>query len=70
MWTSTALASEQRAYAGTVWRVVEAQHRISTSRLAEGAGAQLVLEELAEAVKPLLPAAAQHLHFQLAAPIS
>mgnify|MGYP001797047884 CR=1 FL=1 len=33
MWTSTELASEHRPYAGRVWRVVEAQHRISTSRL-------------------------------------
>ncbi len=68
MWTSTALASELRGYAGTVWRVVEAQHRISTSRLAADARAQQMLEELVEEVKPLLPAGAHHLHFLLAAP--
>lgn len=68
MWTSTALASEHRAYAGQVWRVVEAQHRISTSRLATGLAEQHLLEELAEEVKPQVPESARHLHFLLASP--
>ena len=68
MWTSTALASEHRHYAGVVWRVVEAQHRISTNRLATDTDTQVVLEQLADEVKPALPERAQHLDFLLAAP--
>ena len=68
MWTSTALASEHRRYAGKVWRVVEAQHRISTNRLAASQQEQELLEDLVEEIKPRLPAAARHLDFLLAAP--
>jgi RES domain len=68
MWTPTALASEFRRYARTVWRVVEAQHRISTNRLADSLADQARLEELAEAAKPDLPKAARGLHYLLASP--
>lgn len=68
MWTSTALASEHRRYTGVVWRVVEAQHRISTNRLATDPGTQAVLEQLADEVKPALPHSARQLDFLLAAP--
>lgn len=68
MSTPTALASETRAYAGEVWRVVEAQHRISTMRLAGSLADQVRLEALAEAAKPALPPAARGLHYLLAAP--
>ena len=49
MWTPTALASEARDYLGKVWRLVEAQHRISTNRLAGSLDDQARLEALAEA---------------------
>jgi hypothetical protein len=68
MWTSTALASEHRRYRARVWRLVEAQHRISTNRLAANLGDQAALETLAEAVKPRLPDGARHLDYLLAAP--
>lgn len=68
MWTPSALASEFRGYRGPVWRVVEAQHRISTNRLADGLADQALLEQLAEEVKPLVPPAARGLHFLLASP--
>lgn len=68
MWTPTALASELRRYRRTVWRVVEAQHRISTNRLAANLADQKRLEELADAAKPDLPKAAQGLHYLLASP--
>ena len=68
MWTSTGLASEFRAWRGAVWRVVEAQHRISTNRLASGLVAQKRLEDLADAAKPDLPRAARGLHYLLASP--
>jgi len=68
MWTPTALASELRRYRGTVWRVVEAQHRISNNRLAATLDDQERLEELADAAKPDLPRAAHGLHYLLASP--
>lgn len=68
MWTPTALASEASPWRGEVWRVVEAQHRISTDRLADSGEAQERLEYLAEAVKPRLPEAAARLDYLLASP--
>ena len=68
MWTPTALASEFRRYRRTVWRVVEAQHRISTNRLADNLEAQSRLEELVTDAKPDLPKAAQGLHYLLGSP--
>lgn len=68
MWTATALASELRPWRGLVWRVVEAQHRISTNRLAGDAVEQERLEQLADAVKPPLPPGTHQLHYLLAAP--
>lgn len=57
-----------RAYRAKLWRVVEAQHRISTNRLAANAEDQALLEALVEQVKPPLPRAAQGLHYLLATP--
>lgn len=68
MWTSTELASEHQPYNGRVWRVVEAQHRISTNRLATNLDDQHTLEHLAEEVKPQIPESAKHFHFLLASP--
>ena len=68
MWTPTALASEFRRYRRTVWRVVEAQHRISTNRLTAKLADQKRLEELADAAKPDLPKSARGLHYLLASP--
>lgn len=68
MWTATALASDLRGYRRSVWRVVEAQHRISTNRLAANLDEQKRLEELADAAKPDLPRAARGLHYLLASP--
>jgi len=68
MWTPTALASEGSSWRGEVWRVVEAQHRISTDRLADTREAQERLEQLAEAVKPQLPESAAGFDYLLASP--
>lgn len=68
MWTPTALASEFVGYRGEVWRVVEAQHRISTNRLADSLDDQARLEALAESAKPDLPKDARGLHYLLASP--
>ena len=57
-----------RSYRATVWRLVEAQHRVSTNRLAASADDQLLLEQLVDEVKPMLPRAAHGLHYLLATP--
>ena len=68
MWTPSALASEVGGLGARAWRLVEAQHRISTSRLAASLADQKLLEELADEVKPDVPPAARHLHWLLATP--
>ncbi|AYJ84828.1 RES domain-containing protein (plasmid) [Sphingomonas paeninsulae] len=57
-----------RPYRGKVWRLVEAQHRISTNRLAGNAEDQALLENLVEDVKPTLPLAARGFHYLLSTP--
>lgn len=68
MSTPSALASEIRPYKGNVIRIVEAQHLIATNRLAANAADQVLLEALAEDVKPALPQSAQLLPWLLASP--
>jgi RES domain len=67
-WTPRALASEARAYARTLWRVVEAQHTASTMRLVDSLGEQATLELILEDSKPALPPAVRKLHYLLATP--
>ena len=67
-WTPLALASNARRYARTLWRVVEAQHTASTMRLVDSLAEQMLLEQLLEASKPPIPAAAASLHYLLATP--
>jgi len=68
MSTPSALASEVRPYWGRVIRIVEAQHQISTNRLAASAADQTLLEALADQVKPQVPESARHLPWLLASP--
>ncbi|MBV8876721.1 MAG: RES family NAD+ phosphorylase, partial [Gammaproteobacteria bacterium] len=67
-WTPRALASEARAYARTLWRVVEAQHTASTMRLTDSLEEQSLLEAVLEESKPPLPLAVRRLHYLLATP--
>src|SRR5262245_6883848 len=67
-WTRAALSSEHRRLSGVCWRVVEAQHRVSTMKLVDTLDEQSVLESLVEATKPRLPPECQHLHYLLATP--
>ena len=55
-------------YRRRVFRMVEAQHRISTSRLASSILDEERLERLVEAVKPPIPVEARNLHHLLATP--
>lgn len=53
---------------GRCWRVVEAQHRVSTMKLVDTLAEQSVLETLVDATKPPLPADCVHLHYLLGTP--
>ena len=67
-WTPVALSSEARPLSGTCWRLVEAQHRISTLKLVDTVEEQGVLEDLIQNAKPALPAECARLHYLLATP--
>ncbi len=68
IWTRDALASERRAWAGDCWRLVEAQHRVSTLKLTDSNAEQALLEKLLDDTKPALPPEAQGLHYLMASP--
>lgn len=60
--------SDFGSYRGEVFRLVEAQHRISTSRLTDSLADEERLERLIEQAKPPLPEMARSLHYLLATP--
>lgn len=62
------LSSEARLYQGELWRLVEAQHRVSTLKLTDTLEEQAVLEAMIEVTKPPLPAEVAGLNYLLAAP--
>ena len=55
MWTPAALSSDARSLSGTCWRLVEAQHHVSTVKLVDSVAEQGVLEDLVEASKAPVP---------------
>ena len=68
IWTPAALSSELRSFSGTCWRVVEAQHQISTLKLVDDLAEQQLLEEIIEETKPQFPKDCAHLDYLLATP--
>jgi hypothetical protein len=52
IWTQCAGDSELRALRLSPWRVVEAQHQVSTRKLVDSAEEQIVLEAMIDRVKP------------------
>lgn len=68
IWTRVALSSEFRSYDGMCWRLVEAQHRVSTLKLTDTLAEQKLLENLIEETKPVIPPECRHLDFLLATP--
>src|SRR5690606_19020711 len=50
------------------WRLVEAQHKVSTLKLTDTLAEQYLLEELIEETKPVIPPECRHLDFLLATP--
>jgi len=67
-WTPAALSSDARALEGICWRLVEAQHRISTLKLVDSVDEQAVLERLVDNSKPPLPPECRELDYLLATP--
>ncbi|WP_165214505.1 RES family NAD+ phosphorylase [Affinirhizobium pseudoryzae] len=68
IWTPDALSSEAQPLTGAFWRLVEAQHQVSTMKLTDTSSEQARLETLLEDTKPTLPADAQVLDYLLATP--
>jgi hypothetical protein len=56
------------AYRGRCWRVVEAQHVVSTASLVRSLEDQRRLEDLIDASKPPVPPECRHLDYLLSAP--
>ena len=55
-------------YKGEVWRLVEAQHRVSTLKLTDSLDEQALLEKILDQTKPPLPPECEGLDYLLAAP--
>lgn len=67
-WTEDALRSETRPHSGSAWRLVEAQHMVSTMKLLDGISEQAILEEILEESKPPVPEECRHLDYLLSTP--
>jgi hypothetical protein len=67
IWTRCAGDSEIRPLGLSPWRVVEAQHQVSTRKLVDSADEQILLEELIDRAKPPYTTPAR-LHYLLATP--
>jgi len=67
-WTPGAVSSRARPFDLPLWRGVEAQHLVSTLRLAADLESQRILEREIDAAKPVLPDALASLPPLLAAP--
>jgi hypothetical protein len=67
-WTPGEPLSETRQLAGECWRVVEAQHRVSTMKLTDTVEEQALLEGMLEATKPPVPEECVHLDYLLYSP--
>lgn len=68
IWTPAALSSEAVPLARKCWRLVEAQHVVSTLKLVDTLDEQALLENLIEETKPQIPPECRHLHYLLATP--
>jgi hypothetical protein len=67
IWMQCAAASELRPLRLSPWRVVEAQHQVSTRKLVDTLEEQALLEELIDGAKPPDPSRGR-LHYLLATP--
>ncbi len=63
-----ALSSEFKRLTTSVWRLVEAQHRVSTMKLVDHVDEQALLEDLLESTKPAYPPECEGLDYLLKTP--
>ncbi len=68
IWTPDALQSEKRAVSGPWWRLVEAQHQVSTMKLVDTVEEQSLLEDILEGSKRRFPPECAGLDYLLATP--
>jgi hypothetical protein len=68
IWTPAALLSEKRAASGKYWRLVEAQHQVSTMKLVDTVEEQSLLEDILEASKRPFPPECAGFDYLLATP--
>src|SRR5262245_12941212 len=67
-WTASELLSRATPLSGSFWRVVEAQHHVSTMKLTDSLEDQAILESLIEETKPPIPPDCDRLDFLLMTP--
>lgn len=67
-WTPEELSSNFVELRGECWRLVEAQHIVSTTKLSDTDEEQTILEDLIESTKPSCPDECAHLEYLLQAP--
>lgn len=67
-WPISMPAAPWSSFSGKCWRLVEAQHKVSTLKLVDSLDEQALLEDIIEASKPALPREARGLHYLLATP--
>jgi len=67
-WTPAELSSESSDISCKVWRIVEAQHIVSTLKIVDTRAEQELLEEIIEECKPPIPSEAVGLHYLLFSP--
>ncbi|MES5048619.1 RES family NAD+ phosphorylase [Rhizobium nepotum] len=68
IWTPDALLSEKRSASGKYWRLVEAQHQVSTMKLVDTVEEQSLLEDILEASKRPFPPECAGFDYLLATP--
>lgn len=68
IWTRDALSSNFVSLDTTAWRVVEAQHVVSTMKLVDTLEEQELLEAVLEETKPPMPPMPEGIHYLLSAP--
>jgi RES domain len=68
IWTPDALQSDLRPFTGLCWRLVEAQHWVSTVPLVDTLDEQARLEQILDETKPAIPPQCRHLDPLLSTP--
>lgn len=68
IWTPAAVLSEAWEHKCKIWRIVEAQHVVSTMKIVDSLAEQALLEEILEQGKPPVPTETSGLHYLLSTP--